>query len=185
MKKSRNSIKGKYNYSTGISGSSVRDFQQLLEKREGQMAAQRDLFDGIEHRMEAVKTFRGVEFINDAACESENGIYLALIDMSKPVTWITSFRGWEHIDDKLLQIIIRKVKAIIFHGEEDEKTRNFIDVLNVSSSYSEDLETAVRMAFYASTENDVVLFCPGTPCEESNSTIDERGKSFKMSVAQL
>lgn len=185
MKKSRNSIKGEYNYSTGISGSSVRDFQQLLELREGQIAAHRDFMDGAEHRMEAVKTFRGVEFINDAACESENGIYMALINMSKPVTWITSFRGWEHIDDKLLQIIIRKVKAIIFYGEEDDKTRNFIDILSVGSGFSEDLETAVRMAFYASTENDVVLFSPGTPSEEGNTSIDERGRSFKMSVAQL
>ena len=185
MKKNRNSIKGEYSYSTGIAGSSVRDFQQLLELREGQIAAHRDFFDGIEHRMEAVKTFRGVDFINDAACESENGIYMALTNVSKPITWITSFTGWDHIDDKLLQMIIRKVKAIVFYGEEDEKTRNFIDILNVNSDCSEDMETAVRMAFYASSEDDVVLFSPGIPGEEGNNSIAKRGKSFKMSVAQL
>ena len=185
MKKSRNSIKGEYTYGTGISGSSVRDFQQLLELRESQMAAHKGFFDSIEHRMEAVKTFRGVDFINDAACESVNGIYMALSNISKPVTWITSFTGWDHIDDKLLQMIIRKVKAIVFYGEEDEATRNFIDVLNIRSDNSEDLETAVRMAFYASSEDDVVLFSPGTSCKESNSTISARGNQFKMSVAQL
>ena len=185
MKKSRNSIKGEYSYNTGIAGSSVRDFQQLLEQREGQMSVHRDLFDGLEHRMEAVKTFRGVDFINDAASESENSIYMALTNVSKPVTWITSFTGWDHIDDKLLQMIIRKVKAIVFYGEEDDKTRNFIDILNISSNYSEDMETAVRMAFYASSGEDVVLYCPGTPCAESGDTISARGKLFKMSVAQL
>ena len=185
MKKIRNSIKGEYNYSTGIAGSSVRDFQQLLEMREGQIAAQRDFFDGIEHRMETVKTFRGVDFINDAACESENGIYMALSNVSKPVTWITSFTGWDHIDDKQLQMIIRKVKAIVFYGDEDDKTRNFIDILNVHSDYSNDMETAVRMAFYASSEDDVVLFSPGTPREEGANTVAKRGNLFKMSVAQL
>lgn len=185
MKKSRNSIKGEYIYGTGISGSSVRDFQQLLELRESQMSAQKGFFDGIEHRMENVKTFRGVNFINDAACESENGIYMALSNVSKPVTWITSFTGWDHIDDKLLQMIIRKVKAIVFYGEEDEKTRNFIDVLNIRSDNSEDMEQAVRMAFYASNEDDVVLYSPGTPREEGANTVTKRGNQFKMSVAQL
>ena len=185
MKKSRNSIKGEYTYGTGIAGSSVRDFQQLLDLRKGQLAAHRDIFEDVEHRMEAVKTFRGVDFINDAACESANGIYMALSNVSKPVTWITSFTGWDHIDDKLLQMIIRKVKAIVFYGDEDDGTRNFIDVLNIRSDNSEDLETAVRMAFYASSEDDVVLFSPGTSCKESNSTISARGNEFKMSVAQL
>ena len=185
MKKSRNSIKGEYSYGTGIAGSSVRDFQQLWEMRESQMSAHKDFFDGMEHRMESVKTFRGVDFINDAACESANGIYMALSNISKPVTWITSFTAWDHIDDKLLQIIIRKVKAIVFYGEEDEGTRNFIDVLNIQNNNSADLETAVRMAFYASSEDDVVLFSPGTSCKESNSRVSERGNQFKMSVAQL
>ena len=135
--------------------------------------------------MENVKTFRGVNFINDAACESENGIYMALSNVSKPVTWITSFTGWDHIDDKLLQMIIRKVKAIVFYGEEDEKTRNFIDVLNIRSDNSEDMETAVRMAFYASSQDDVVLYSPGTPREEGANTVAKRGNEFKMSVAQL
>lgn len=185
MKKSRNSIKGEYNYGIGIAGSSVRDFQQLLDLRESQLSAHKDAIENTEHRMEAVKTFRGVDFINDAACESANGIYMALSNISKQVTWITSFTGWDHIDDKLLQMIIRKVKSIVFYGEEDEKTRNFIDVLNIRNDYSDNLETVVRMAFYASSENEAVLFSPGTSCEESHCTISERGNLFKMSVAQL
>ena len=185
MKKSRNSIKGEYNYGTGIAGSSVRDFQQLLNLREEQLSVNRDIFEDVEHRMEAVKTFRGVDFINDAACESMNGIYMALSNISKPITWITSFTDWDHIDDKLLQIIIRKVKAIVFYGDEDDSTRNFIDVLNVRSDNSNDMETAVRMAFYASSEDDVVLYSPGIPCTANSNTISSRGKSFKMSVAQL
>jgi len=185
MKKSRNSIKGEYNFGAGIAGSSVRDFQQLLNLREGQLAAHQDYFEGAEHRMEAVKTFRGVDFINDAACESVNGIYMALSNISKPVTWITSFTGWDHIDDKLLQMIIRKVKTIVFYGEEDDKTRNFIDVLAVRNNYSEDMDTVVRMAFYASSEEDVVLYSPGTTCDGSGDTVSSRGKQFKMSVAQL
>ena len=55
----------------------------------------------------------------------------------------------------------------------------------IRSDNSEDMETAVRMAFYASSQDDVVLYSPGTPHEEGANTVAKRGNEFKMSVAQL
>ncbi|MCQ2263455.1 MAG: hypothetical protein MJZ70_04155 [Bacteroidales bacterium] len=178
--KNRNSIKGEYNVGYSIGSTGVRDFQELLNRRNSQLAAQMETNDD-EHRMEFVKTFRGVDFINDAACENANGIYMALSNMTKQVTWITSFNQWDKIDVDLLQMIIRKVNAIVYYGTEDEQTHSFIDALSIRNEQSEDLETAVRIAFYASEQGDAVLFCPATSAEDCA----ERGCEFKTSVAQL
>ena len=174
------SIKGEYGIDYAIGTSGVRNFQELLDRRNQQLAAQ--MADTTpEHRMEFVKSFRGVDFINDAASENANGIYMALSDRTKPTTWITSFTDWNSIGVDLLQLIIQKVNAIVFYGEEDDQTRSFIEALNIHHEQSEDLETAVRIAFYSSRQGDEVLFCHGTPA----TNCAERGSEFKSSVAQL
>ena len=185
MTKMRNSTKGEYGINYEVNNADIRNFQELLNLRNSQLAAVKEGFDVPEHKMEFVKNIRGVDFINDSAAENANGIYLALSNITKPVTWITSFTQWNNIDVELLQLIIRKVNSIIFYGEEDELTRNFIDALNIRRDRSTDLEVAVRTAFYTSSQDEAVLFCPGTPASGKFENYAERGEEFKQSVAQL
>lgn len=168
-----------------MNSSDIRNFQELLDLRNSQLATLKESFDAPEHKMEFVKNIRGVDFINDSATENANGIYMALSNVTKSVTWITSFTQWNDIDVELLQMIIRKVNTVVFYGEEDELTRNFIDALNIRTDRSEDLESAVRIAFYASAQDEAVLFCPGTPANGLFENYAERGDEFKHSVAQL
>lgn len=185
MKKGRNSIKGEYSFGTSIGSSGMRDFQELLNLRNEQLAGFKETFNDNEHRREFVKNFRGVDFINDAASENVNGIYMALSNSTKNVTWITSFKEWDKIDVETLQLIIRKVNTIVYYGTEDEYTRNFIDALNIRNEQSTDLETAVRIAFYASETDTAVLFSPGRVADDEYESYAERGENFKLSVAQL
>lgn len=185
MKKGRNSIKGEYNFGTTIGSSGVRDFQELLNLRNEQLTGFKETLNDNEHRREFVKNYRGVDFINDAASENVNGIYMALSNTTKNVTWITSFKEWDKIDVETLQLIIRKVDTIVYYGNEDEYTRNFIDALNIRNEQSDDLETAVRIAFYATGADSAVLFSPGRPADDQYDNYAERGEKFKLSVAQL
>lgn len=185
MKKGRNSIKGEYNFGSTIGSSGTRDFQELLNLRNQQLTGFKESLNDNEHRREFVKNYRGVDFINDAASENANGIYMALSNTTKNVTWITSFQEWDKIDVELLQLIIRKVDTIVYYGNEDEYTRNFIDALNIRNEQSDDLETAVRIAFYATETGSAVLFSPGRAIEDQHEDYAERGEKFKLSVAQL
>lgn len=184
MKKSRNSVKGEYGIGYDFSAPAVRDFQVLLDSRMAQQSA--FLPNQKEHKMEFVKNFRDVDFINDSASTNVNGLYLALSDATKPITWITSFTHWSSIDVNLLQLIVEKVNMIVFLGKEDEETHQFIDALNVRHDSSEDLESAVRIAFYGSSAGQAVLFSPGTPAGiEYDDDFAVRGDEFKTAVAQL
>lgn len=184
MKKSRNSVKGEYGIGYAFSAPAVRDFQELLNCR---LAQQPDIMRNTpEHKMEFVKSFRDVDFINDSASTNVNGLYLALSEATKQVTWITSFTGWNDIDVNLLQLIVEKVNMIVFLGEEDAETHRFLDALNVRYDRCEDMETAVRIAFYGSSAGQEILFSPGVPAGiEYDDDIAVRGNDFKSAVAQL
>ena len=184
MKKSRNSVKGEYGIGYAFSAPVVRDFQELLNCRMAQQTAFSQ--DGPEHKMEFVKSFRDVDFVNDSASTNVNGLYLALSEATKQVTWITSFTAWDDIDVSLLQLIVEKVNMIVYLGEENAETHRFLDALNVRYDRCEDMETAVRIAFYGSSAGQEVLFSPGVPAGiEYDDDIAVRGDEFKSAVAQL
>ena len=164
-----------------MGSSEIRNFQELLDLRSQQVSDNVKTSSEREHRLEFVKTFRDVDFVNDAASVSENSIYMAMSSLTKNAVWITSFQNWDSIGVGTLEKIVQRVDAIIFYGEEEEQARDFSEKLNVHFACSDDLETAVRMAFYTATQRHVVLFSPGTPTDD----IALRGQAFKCAVAQL
>ena len=83
------SVKGDYGFERGIAGSEIRDLQGLLNSRRTQMATlASNGFGAPEHKMEFVKNIRGVDFVNDAASENVNGVYMALSNLQKQTVWI-------------------------------------------------------------------------------------------------
>lgn len=186
MSKSRISVKGEYGVGYAYGSTSVRDFQSLLDIRSAQTLPED--FQQSEHRLESVKTVRSVDFVNDSASVNQNGIYMALsnVTKSKSVTWITSFDDWNSIGAELLQMIVEKVSMIVYLGKCDDATKSFLNILGVRTEVSSDMETAVRIAFYGSSSDQQVLLCPGVPAgEEYGCSFAVRGKEFKNAVAQL
>ncbi len=185
MKKSRISLKGEYNFGKEIYSPSIRNFQELIDSRNRQMTVVAEQMNGEGHKMEFVKDIRGVDFINDSASSNLNGFYMALANVDKPVTWITSFREWEKLYSDLIAMITDKVRYVVVLGDVAQKTKLFLEALDISFEESSDIETAVRKAFYATESNNAVLFSPGVGTEGEFENYSERGNQFKMAVAQL
>ncbi|SRR5574344_1006406 len=185
MKKSKSSVKGEYSFADSINSPTIRNFQALLDSRNRQLSATTEMMSGNEHKMEFVKTIRGIDFINDSASSNANGIYMALSNVEKKVTWITSFTEWGKLDEDLVTLISQKVEKVIFYGYEDSKTETFLDALHIHNECSTDLETVVRTAFYSTNFNQAVLFSPGIPAGDDFQNYSERGENFKKAVAQL
>ncbi|HEY0355886.1 MAG TPA: UDP-N-acetylmuramoyl-L-alanine--D-glutamate ligase, partial [Flavisolibacter sp.] len=76
-------------------------------------------FENLEHRMEAVATVRGVEFINDSKATNVNSTWFALESMSKPTILILG--GIDKGNDySLLQDLVKEnVKAIVCLGVDN------------------------------------------------------------------
>lgn len=185
MRKSRTSVKGEYNFGTSISSPAIRNFQELLNSRNCQLESANKTLTGKEHKMEFVKTIRGIDFINDSASSNLNGIYMALANTDKKVTWITSFTEWNKLNSDFMALIVEKVDHVVFYNHTNPKAEVVLNAMNISTDSTNDLETAVRTAFYATKLNGSVLFSPGVPATEPYSDYAERGDYFKLAVAQL
>ncbi len=185
--KKNTSIKGEYGIGFEMGGTEIRDLQSLLNSRRMQMAqVSANGFGSVEHKMEQVKTYRGVEFVNDAASCNANSVYAALSNLNKKTVWITSFEQWGEVGAQiadLMQSISKNISYVVFLGNENSPSRSFLEGLGVSSEPASDMESAVRMAFYLAGSNHAVLYCPGVPAAEQS--IEERGHAFKSAVAQL
>ena len=142
-------------------------------------------FDGSEHKLEFVKNIKGIDFINDSRSSNPNAVWYALETMTKPVTWITNIEKVENITDSLITSINNKVKKIVVQGVYKNEIVDFFSNINIESFFIMNLEDAVRTAFYASEDGDVVLFSPGSHCAGTYESYRERGYKFKDAVAQL
>ena len=140
-------------------------------------------FEGANHKLEFVKTIRGVKFVDDAAASNAHAVWYALecVDDLTSVIWIMNMNDIETINDALLEIIDKKVKAIVIQGAYNTEMIDFFAGIGKEISYAMHLEDAVRTAFYSCEQGDEVLYSPGVPHESYHV----RGENFQKAIAQL
>ncbi len=143
--------------------------------------------EGKNHRVEFVKTIRGVTFVDDAVSENVSSVWSALqhFDNLTEVVWIMNINDIDMVNDALLEVIDEKVKAIIIQGVYNAAVIDFFSSLGKEVSYAMNLEDAVRTAFYTCEQGDAVLYSPGASCEGMYGSYGARGDKFQNAVAQL
>ena len=144
-------------------------------------------FEGNNHKLELVKTVRGVKFVDDAAATNSHAVWYALesVDDFTSVVWITNMSDIDAINDALLEVIDKKVKAIVIQGNYTPEMFDFLSGIGKEISYAANLEDAVRTAFYNCEAGEEVLYSPGIPCQKEHASYEIRGVMFQEAIAQL
>ncbi len=141
-------------------------------------------FTGMEHRMEWVRTVRGIDFVNDSKGTNVGAVQKSLESLSRPIILIAGGKDKDSDFLPLKQTLKQKVKHLILIGETRSKFRQ---VLNGSFSYedADTLEEAVHQAMGNAAKGDVVLLSPA--CASFDMFLDyaDRGNQFKTIVHQL
>jgi len=141
-------------------------------------------FDGMEHRMEWVRTFRGIDFVNDSKGTNVGAVQKSLESFSRPIVLIAGGKDKNSDFLPLKQMLRQRVKYLILIGETRPKFRR---ILNGSFPYEEanSMEEAVHQAVDNASSGDVVLLSPA--CASFDMFIDyaDRGNQFKTIVQQL
>lgn len=158
--------------------------ENVIKARNQQYQAAFRPFEGVEHRLEYVKTIRGVDFVNDSKATSANALWYALQRMNKPVTWIMNIGDLDVITEELMEVINSKVKKIVIQGVYSSEVIDFFTGLQMDVSFAMNLEDAVRIAFYSSEQGNVILYAPGEMDTIFQSPF-EKGTKFKQAIAQL
>lgn len=139
----------------------------------------------IEHRLEYVANVHGIEFINDSKATNVNITWFALECMTRPVIWIAG--GAEPGNDYsiLMNLVRKKVIAIIYLATDNHFIRQAFDSLVIPQTETTNMQEAVEMAYYAGKKGDVILFSPSCASFDLFENYEERGKYFRQAVSSL
>lgn len=138
-------------------------------------------FNGVEHRMEFVYRENGVRFYNDSKATNLDSLGKALLSFAEPIVLIAGGRDKGN-DYKILNPLIQdRVKFLVVVGESApliiKAWGHLCPSLCVNS-----MKEAVRNAYQAASNGDVVLFSPGCSSFDAFHNYEHRGKVYKKEV---
>jgi UDP-N-acetylmuramoylalanine--D-glutamate ligase len=141
-------------------------------------------FAGVEHRLEYVRTFNGVDFINDSKATNINSTWYALSSYSKSLVWIAGGRGDNNDYSTLDDLVRQNVRCVIAIGEEADAIFNHFSSM-VRCLKASSLEEAVHRAAEYSESGAITLFSPACKSFDMFANYEHRGQVFKEAVTAL
>jgi len=176
------SMQGKHNaYNSMASGIASR----VLDIRKESIRECLTDFQGVEHRLESVIKVHGIEFINDSKATNVNSTWYALESMKGKVVWIVG--GTDKGNDySILHPLVReKVLSIVCLGKDNSRIHQSFDGLIDTIVDTDNMEEAVRTAYYLAEEGNIVLLSPCCASFDLFENYEDRGRQFKNAVRNL
>ena len=148
-------------------------------------------FGGVEHRIELVRTLRGVRYYNDSIATSPSRCIAGLRSFDRKVILIAG--GYDkHIPfDVLGPEIVAHVKLLVLCGATAEKIRQAVvsapgyaegaPEIILAKGFREAVETASARA----VEGDVVTLSPACAAFDQFANFMERGRAYKQIISEL
>ena len=148
-------------------------------------------FTGVEHRIQLVRTLRGVRYYNDSIASSPSRTTAGLRSFPEKVILIAGGHDKRIPFAGLAEEIVQHVKALFLVGETAEKIRNAVlaapgyDPETLPVTVLEDFKDTVLAASQAAREGDVVLLSPACSSFDKFKNFAQRGNCFRKIVEEL
>lgn len=143
-------------------------------------------FSGVAHRLELVRQFQGVTYINDSKGTNPDSTIKALETYSEPIILIAGGKNKGSDFQSLAQLIKRKVKAVILLGQAKIQLQKALEQVAFENYiFVDSLEEAVLAAKNEAEKGDIVLLSPACASWDMFKSYEERGDLFKSLVNQL
>ena len=146
-------------------------------------------FEGIEHRIEPVRTVDGAAWFNDSKATSPAETVAALRSFDEPVVLLAGGRSKNAPLDEMAREIVARAHALIVFGEMADEIAAAVraapggDRLDLRRAPS--LAAAVALAREAARPGDAVLLSPSGASFDAFEDYEQRGRVFKQLVAAL
>jgi UDP-N-acetylmuramoylalanine--D-glutamate ligase len=141
-------------------------------------------FKGIEHRIEFVRTLKGVTFYNDSKGTNVDSVRWALLGIKAGIHLIAGGRDKAGDFTALNDLVREKVKGVYAIGEAAAKVQKAwqgITRVNMNTG----MEDAVKCAFGAAKPGETVLLSPACASFDMYRNYEERGRDYKKIVGAL
>jgi UDP-N-acetylmuramoylalanine--D-glutamate ligase len=141
-------------------------------------------FKGVEHRLEWVRSLRGVRYINDSKATNVDSTRVALESFKDPLIVIMGGRGKGSPYAPLSGLVRAHARQLLLIGEDaatiEQELGRMVPFEQVS-----DMPGAVKRAAEIARDGDVVLLSPACASFDQYSNYEERGRHFKQLVKEL
>ena len=143
-------------------------------------------FQGVAHRLETVRVFDGITFINDSIGSSPTRTIAGLKSLrQKPIIILGGYDKLVPFDE-LGEEVVRRAKAAVITGATAEKISSCVDNAGYLEKYIvPDFDDAVRKAYEIAAPGDIVLLSPACASFDRFKNFEERGNHFKKIVMEL
>ena len=141
-------------------------------------------FPGLPHRVELVRSVRGVSYFNDSKGTNVGAVLAALEGFPEPVVLVAGGKD-KGVDFRpLREPLSRKARAVVLLGEaKDRMGKELAGAAPIFVAGS--LAGAVQAAAGAARPGDVVVFSPACSSFDMFRNFEERGDAFRKAVMEL
>jgi UDP-N-acetylmuramoylalanine--D-glutamate ligase len=144
-------------------------------------------FEGVPHRLEVVRRWRGVTFVNDSIATSPERAIAALRAFDEPLVLLAGGRDKHLPWDEWAAWVRRKVRVVVAFGEcaplIEKALAGGPDGPLVRRA--DDLGEAVGLAAQLAQAGEVALLSPGGTSFDAYVDFEARGRAFRDLVHQL
>ena len=141
-------------------------------------------FNGVEHRIEFVRDINNVLYFNDSKATNIKATQIALSAFDKPTILILGGldRGQSFLP---LKDYLIYTKLVICYGECKNRICEEMTSLGIKTIVTDNLSSAVSIAYENNVSGDVVLLSPGCASWDQYKCFEDRGNEFKELVNKL
>lgn len=141
-------------------------------------------FQAVEHRLEPVRTLRGVTYYNDSKATNVDATMKALASFPRGVHLILGGKDKASDYTKLSPLLRERAAAVYTIGSSAEKIeRELAGVVKIVTAGT--LKSAIDSASAAAQPGDVVLLAPACSSFDQFDNYEHRGRVFRECVAAL
>ena len=150
-------------------------------------------FGGVEHRLEIVRTLRGVTYYNSSIDSTPTRTSAALSAFAPETPIVAICGGYDKNIDfaPLAEALCRRVRAVVLTGATADK---ILSAIHTCSFYRNDqltiriereFESAVHAAAALANPGDAVLLSPACASFDAFPNFEVRGRAFKRIVLDM
>ena len=148
-----------------------------------------DVFSGVPHRLEFVRSWGGADWYNDSIATAPERAIAAIYSFDEPLVLLLGGRDKDLPWDDLAALVRQRVDHVILFGEAAGLIEQAIGSQTGTGPRSvvhcQDLEKAVQAAAKVVKPGDVVLLSPGGTSFDAFRDFAERGEQFRLWVNEL
>lgn len=142
-------------------------------------------YSGEPHRMEFVRSIRGVDFFNDSKGTNVGATAAGIEGLGRRIVLIAGGVGKGQDFEPLVPAVQRHVSAVVLIGQDATIMSQVLAPSKVPTRLAGSMQEAVALAFESAQEGDAVVLSPACASFDMFQNYPHRGQVFVSAVTDL